>query len=82
MAVDVLTKILSAEKTKLHADVLFGNQAMQVLTKRLPESQKWFIQRHNEELKLNSKVRKLKSTYQVVEQAKSSANKRKVVHFE
>ena len=54
---------------------------MQVVTKRLPESQKWFIQRHNEELKQKSKVSKLKSTYQVVEQAKAS-KRAKVVHFQ
>ena len=74
------TKILSADKTKLHADVLFGVKPMQVVTKRLPESQKWFIQRHNEELKQKSKVSELKSTYRVVEQAKAS-KRAKVVHF-
>ena len=78
LAVDLLTKILSAEKTQLHARVLFGEEPMQVLTKRLPESQKWYIQRHNDELKQQQKVRKLKENYSVVENQKSASKKSKV----
>ena len=66
---DLLTKILSKESTRKHREVLLGQAAMQVISKELPDSQKSYVQRHNEELKRQRKRRELKHDYDLLQAA-------------
>ena len=62
---DILTKDLAKEKHRQHRRVLFGIDPIKVISVALPESQKLYIRRHNEELAQRLKTENLKSQFAV-----------------
>ena len=53
---DILTKDLGRILHRKHRDVLFGRKQIEIISKKLPESTKTYLKRHNDELKLNAKT--------------------------
>ena len=60
---DILTKDLGKEKHKQHRRVLFGDDAIKVISVALPESQKLYVRRHNEELAQRLKKQDLETKF-------------------
>ena len=59
---DMMTKDLPKKVHKLHRDVVFGSKPIIIESHKLPESQKVYMRRHNEELA--RKVKELKIAQQ------------------
>ena len=57
---DILTKDLDKILHKKHRDVLFGNEPIKIISLKLPESQKVYCRRHNEEIERRHKTQELK----------------------
>ena len=60
---DILTKDLGKIKHKEHRRVLFGLDPIRVVSVALPESQKVYVRRHNEELAQRVKTQELKAKF-------------------
>jgi hypothetical protein len=65
---DVLTKDLGRVLHRKHRDVLFGRKQIEIISRKLPESTKTYLKRHNDELKLNARTLALTQAF------KSNAN--------
>ena len=60
---DILTKDLGKEKHRQHRRVLFGDDPIRIVSVALPESQKLYVRRHNEELAQRLKTQDLRSKF-------------------
>ena len=60
---DILTKDLDKILHKKHRDVLFGVQPIQIVSLKLPESQKVYCRRHNEEIERRQQTQILKAEF-------------------
>ena len=63
LVADLLTKDLGKVLHKRHREVGFGRQEMQVVSRKLPESNKVYARRHNDELALNAKALRLAQAF-------------------
>ena len=61
---DILTKDLGRKLHKLHRDVLFGRKNLEFISRKLPESNKTYLKRHNDELLLNAKTMQLRHAFE------------------
>ena len=71
MTSSLKTLVSGKEKHKQHRRVLFGVDPLRVVSVALPESQKLYIRRHNEELAQRMKTQVLKSKF--AEQARTGS---------
>ena len=53
---DILTKDLGRILHRKHRDVLFGRKQIEIISRKLPDSTKAYLKRHNDQLKLNAKT--------------------------
>ena len=67
---DMLTKDLGKKQHKAHRDVIFGKKPIVIQSVKLPESQKIYMRRHNEELARKVKELKLRQNFQQEERTK------------
>ena len=79
LVADLLTKDLGKILHKRHREVGFGRQEMQIVSRKLPESNKVYARRHNDELALNAKALRLAQAFKTHSQqpeckADASAN--------
>ena len=65
---DILTKDLGRILHRKHRDVLFGRKQIEIISRKLPDSTKTYLKRHNDQLKLNAKTLALTQAF------KSNAN--------
>ena len=65
---DIMTKDLHKTLHKKHREVIFGNSAIQIVSHRLPESQKVYLRRHNEESERKTKEVRLSQALSVTQQ--------------
>ena len=65
---DILTKDLGRILHRKHRDVLFGRKQIEIISRKLPDSTKAYLKRHNDQLKLNAKTLALTQAF------KSNAN--------
>ena len=61
---DILTKDLDRVLHKKHRSVLFGDQSLEFISVAVPESQKVYCRRHNEELARRQRTQELKQKFE------------------
>ena len=64
---DILTKDLGRKVHRRHKEVLCGKQPIEIESVALPDSQKVYIRRHNEELERRLQKQKLENEFQSVQ---------------
>ena len=64
LVADILTKDLGRKVHKRHRDVLCGKVPISIVSVALPDSQKVYMRRHNEELERRIKRDKLKAQFE------------------
>ena len=60
---DILTKDLDRVLHKKHRSILFGDQPLEFISVAVPESQKVYCRRHNEELARRQRTQELKHKF-------------------
>ena len=63
----ILTKDPGRNLHTCHRDVLFGRKDLQILSRKLPESAKNYLKRHNDELELNAMKLKVQQQFKHTE---------------
>ena len=64
---DILTKDLDRVLHKKHRSVLFGDEPIEFISVAVPESQKIYCRRHNEEIARRQKTQELKQKFETQE---------------
>ena len=79
---DILTKNLGKKLHKLHRDVLFGRKPIVIISHKLPDSNKEYVRRHNEEVARKQLQLKLAKAFQQkeAEEATSTSTKMQLVN--